>query len=76
MRSMRPEEVKHFRGKVWVPDHLTPGQDHLIRPVIVKLVHRAVGFQAPERGYENQASRSSSLSNKCLTQVTLEILVE
>lgn len=61
---MRPEEVKHFRGKVWVSDHLTLSQGHLLRPVIVKPVHRAVGSQATERGYEKQASRSSSLSSQ------------
>lgn len=74
MSSRRRKEVKHFRGKVWVSHGLTPGQGDRTRPVIFKLVCRAAGFQATERGHERQVSRSSSLSS--LAQLTLEILVE
>lgn len=50
---MIPEDVKHFKGKVCVSDHLTPGQGDLTGPVVVSLAHRTVGFQATERGDEN-----------------------
>lgn len=43
---------------------ITPGQGDLTRPVTVSLAHRAVGLQATETGYENQAKRSASLSSQ------------
>lgn len=56
--------VKHFKGEVWVSCCLTPDQGDHRRPGISQLVHRVSGFQVTERGYENQADRSSSLSSQ------------
>lgn len=65
MSSMRPDQVKHFRGLGL--SSLTPG---LMRPVIFKLVQEAAGFQVRERGYENLSSLSSQMPGTVDTRDT------
>lgn len=62
MRKMRPLKAKCFGSKVWVSDHLTPGQgDLLTRPVDFQ----AVGFLTSMREVRGaQAGRVSSLTSQ------------